>query len=155
MGTGTVRIEAEWGQRSKMTRLYSTDGTIHNQLFVLSENERGQGSKMFAEQVRNAAAAGWRKMETDATRSPTMNGHYTWARLGYMGAVRVRPDAVPAHLRDKISPTGILDIREILKTPEGRTWWKENGWDWKGHFDLSEGSQSRRLLDAYLEERGR
>ena len=124
---------------------------VHNSSFeVKGKRGGGVGTTVFASQVKHAAAMGLESISTEAVGSsgdPDYNGYYTWARLGYdarldttsvsMGRLRANfPDA------EKIS--------DLMKTPEGRTYWKENGGGFSGIFDLREGSQSRKVLDAYV-----
>ena len=43
-------------------------------------------------------------------------------------------------------------LSDIMKTVDGRAWWKTNGTGFEMDFDLSEGSRSRKILEAYNEE---
>lgn len=132
------------------SRIIGTAG-VHNSSFeVKGKRGGGVGTTVFASQVKHAAAMGLESISTEAVGSsgdPDYNGYYTWARLGYdarldttsvsMGRLRANfPDA------EKIS--------DLMKTPEGRAYWKENGGGFSGIFDLREGSQSRKVLDAYV-----
>lgn len=132
------------------SRIIGAAGVYNSSFEVKGKRGGGIGTQVFASQVKHAAAAGLEAISTEAVGSagdPDYNGYYTWARLGYdarldttsvsMGRLRANfPEA------EKIS--------DLMKTPEGRAYWKENGGGFSGIFDLREGSQSRRVLDAYV-----
>jgi GNAT superfamily N-acetyltransferase len=109
---------------------------------------KGIGSDVFSSQVENARAMGVSKINTVAGRGPGENGYYTWPRLGY--------DAkLAGKYRDKLpeSLKGADKLSDLVKTPEGRAWWRDNGGRQKMQFDLAAGSLSGRVHTAYLEER--
>jgi hypothetical protein len=133
---------------------YEKDGEVvcHNDSFFLNSDSQNKGSglKIFSEQVAACSTAGVAKIETHAAKSHTMNGYYTWPRFGYDGRLRsyTRQDASDAGLGN---PEKVSDL---MKTEKGRAFWKENGHDLpEAEFDLKEGSQSRKVLDAYITER--
>ncbi|HEB27890.1 MAG TPA: phage portal protein, partial [Porticoccus sp.] len=118
--------------------------------FFLKEELQGQGigTRMLNDQMENLRAGGFDRMELRAERGENMNGYYTWARLGYDADLRFnRIPILPANLQ---SATRVSDL---MKTKEGRDWWKENGVSTEMSFDLDENSQSSRVLAAYIEAR--
>jgi hypothetical protein len=42
---------------------------------------------------------------------------------------------------------------KIVLDDEGQQWWKENGTTWEGEFDLSDNSESMRILENYIAEK--
>lgn len=112
---------------------------------------QGLGTQLFADQVSQAAALGFHEIRTDAAQGRGENGYYTWPRLGYDKLMEYKdwPWSKPPESFGKISR-----VSDLMRTLEGRVWWKENGGTLKGMiFDLKPGSQSREVLDAYVKER--
>lgn len=136
------------------------DKFIHNEvLFVKRDRERsGIGSRIFADQVADAIANGFSYIVTHAAghRGHRMNGYYTWPRFGYDMSVARIGDSNPRLARGiKENFPDARSILDVMETKEGRDWWKENGTDlYEAKFDLSPGSRSRKILRAYLEEKG-
>lgn len=143
------------GKVGEMIRVFhpsNPDGSgpyIENYVFNLNKTGTGLGSKVFADEVERAAAAGFKFIRTyagkgdvdeeDPRHKSEYNGFYTWARLGYDGKVR--------------GPKGDVMVSELMKTKEGRDWWLENGHAFEARFDLREGSLSRRVLAEYIKAR--
>lgn len=123
--------------------------TIVNEWF--NARQRGLGTEIFGAQVDAAVSHGYTRMECDAARGPGLNGHYTWPRLGYTGEVSgPRTEVIAGVPLPKQQSTR---VELLMATPEGRAWWKENGHSFHATFDVTEGSYSRRTLDAYRAER--
>lgn len=140
---GRLLVNAK-SEAGEMTRSFDLqEKVVYNESFLLNSQGKGEGTRVFSSQVENAAAAGFVRMETLATRGPKSNGYYTWPRLGYDGSVGGVPGA--SRLARRTGRVG-----DLMKTPEGRAWWKKNGNEIKLKFYLEPGSQSRRVLDAYV-----
>lgn len=144
----------------KIHRDENGDLVLHAELLMYKQGGgAGKGTKAFANMVRNAVALGCTKITCFAAGGGgdsgrfAMNGYYTWPRLGYDGdipATLMAKDVwrnAPEHIQ---SATRVSDL---MKTQEGRDWWKENGMAFDATFDLSEGSQSRKALSRYLKEK--
>jgi hypothetical protein len=126
-----------------------------NSHFSTGDNSpyRGQGTDTFAHQVQALASVGVKRIETFASRldgANGLNGYYTWPRMGY--------DAdIPDHLRETIPKEINLKadgtLLDLFQTQAGRDWWKKHGEAIDVEFDLTPGSRSMRVLDAYLAER--
>lgn len=140
--TGQKFIRAEIDHPDYGAVRWVFDDHIENVTFTAKETGKGLGTKVFAQQVAEAAAKGLKYIGTNAIRTKHANGYYTWARLGYDGKV-------------PMGQHGGKKVSELMKTKEGRDWWKEHGQSTAMTFDLTEGSQSRRVLDAYLQERSK
>ncbi len=123
---------------------------LNDQLFVRPDAPKGIGTRVLAHQVRKAQALGISDIVAEAAGAPgsTMNGYYTWARLGFDGLIpqQVR-NRLPARWR---SAAYVLDL---IEQPGGTDWWRANGRSYWGTFDLRERSRSMRVLQGSLYER--
>ncbi|HET9112208.1 MAG TPA: phage minor head protein, partial [Ktedonobacterales bacterium] len=144
-----------------------------NASFYVREDMQGQGlgAQIFADQVDGLTQLGnVRYIETSAAghgaganalvgfdNTGGENGYYTWPRFGYLGTLpEPAAQALEAAIADGAAPAAWRDystIQEIMRTPEGRAWWKMSGTESHLQFDLSAGSLSRRILDTYLREK--
>lgn len=107
--------------------------------------------RLFAQQVDAATRYDYSCILAYAAGKPGghMNGYYTWPRLGYDGAWNDEEKAkLPEHFRSTQT------IQDLMATPEGRQWWKMNGWAKELSFDLKPDSRSHQVLNQYLTERG-
>jgi len=136
------------------------DGTIHihNSMFFLKPRYQGSGfgTAAFSDQVRGAFAAGANSISTMAGKGrlgrggAAMNGYYTWATLGY--------DAeLSQSFRRRLPPElkSAKTVQDLLETPEGERYWKDNGYMTEMNFDLTPGSPSLKRLNSYLERKGK
>lgn len=124
---------------------------ITNDFFQSGRTGTGVGTSVFAYQVRAAGAAGVTQIGTTAARSASFNGYYTWARLGYdapmSGAVAGRASRAVGYRVSRVS--------DLMRTPQGRQWWRSNGTTRSMTFDPRPGSASRQRLEDYRAERAR
>jgi hypothetical protein len=110
----------------------------------------GTGSRLFHDQVKALQEAGFREILTVASSGykKDMNGYYTWPRLGYDAKI---PEGVnlPPELKAQVGDS--QSIRDLMKTPEGRKWWRKNGETLTdARFDLTPGSESVQILEQYM-----
>ncbi len=151
------RLSREGG---KDGRLY-----VHNEIIDIKESQRGSGlgSDIFANQVANAQEMGVDWIECHAARLDNsggkyFNGYYTWPRMGYDQylediEVDTPDDRFVADNVGKLFP-GAETVQDVMKTKEGRDWWKEHGVDLTdAKFDLKPGSRSLAVHEAYMAER--
>lgn len=106
--------------------------------------------RLFSQQVAAAARYDYARILTYAAGKPGghMNGYYTWPRIGYDGTFSAEESAkLPENLRTAQT------VQDLMASPEGRQWWKTNGWAKELSFDLKAGSRSRQVLENYLVER--
>jgi hypothetical protein len=149
------------------------DGKLeaHNDLFIIKKPGTPghnpalpSGTDMLTAQVAALQRAGVARIKTFAAGNPkdpasTLNGYYTWPRLGYDGEVPPLVwKAMPEALRRVAKPAGDTgdeggstgsSVRAICLDPAGRAWWKANGRSFDAVFDLTPGSESLRVLAAY------
>ena len=133
------------------------DGSVevYNAIFFLRPNAQGDGfgTKAFAGQIAAAVEHGVARVRTTAGRGTLdgvpMNGYATWPRLGY--------DAPLTDGQRKRLPAGLKGAKTVLdlyESKEGRDWWRENGTTTSMTFDVSPGSKSLKVLNAYLASKG-
>lgn len=119
---------------------------VNDSIYVKEEfRGKGFGTEIFAQQVEQAAKEGFAAITTNASGYPgsTVNGYYTWPRLGYDAPLMIS------------NPFGAKRLSDLMKTAQGRAWWKEHGSSIKASFDLSKNSLSRRVLHEYRKRRAR
>lgn len=134
------------------------NGVVEMLEFILNpdlEKGLGKGTEIFSNQINSFKKLGYKKVITDAAKSDIYNGYYTWARLGY----NFKDGNEKESFIDIIEGSGDKDIKnieslsELMTTPKGREFWKENGFRFKAEFDLSESSQSMFILNEYMKEK--
>lgn len=154
------KLEVKVNANGDVTALGSGKGTLGRQFtkgpdgeavcvnafFSLPKEEqgKGKGTEMFAEQVKGLDKSGVARIETMATRGKETNGYYTWPRLGFDADL---PPQLKNMLPDHMSGAG--RVSDLMKSPEGRDWWKQNGVGMSMSFDMKPGSYSRKVLDSY------
>jgi SPP1 gp7 family putative phage head morphogenesis protein len=117
---------------------------------------RGLGTKIFSEQVSALVDAGFDRITCWATKGTEFNGYYTWARLGYDGKI---PQTTSSSLaRDKGLPKELRypeTVHDLISRPGGMDAWSQHGDTFSATFDLNKGSNSRKILDAYITEKSK
>lgn len=129
------------------------DGSVvvYNEAIEIKDTGKGLGTEIFSRQVAGLAAMGVSRIECFAEGQPgdeEFNGYYTWPRLGYDGKI---PEVAAKRLPKEFA--GTKTVQEVLRKPSGLEAWKKYGTAFKATFDVSPGSQSRKVLDAYMQER--
>lgn len=122
--------------------------------FILGINiQRKQiGAKVFNDAVEYSRQLGFKKLKTFAAKTGYYNGYYTWARFGY--DAKYTDIFYPTSPRWKyFEEKGYKRMSDLMKVKEGREWWKVNGTDWNGVFDLSPDSISSKVWELYKKEK--
>jgi len=155
----SVKMESE--NVEYMSRFYDPKNKIvTNNSFSLkkSSQAKGLGTNIFNSQVDKYREKGYKTIKTRAAKSDEpgeeYNGYYTWARLGYdMGKNNVTEfsNLISESKNEKIK--SVESVSELMSFSEGREFWKENGFEFDGEFDLSKDSKSSFMLDKYMEEK--
>jgi hypothetical protein len=107
---------------------------------------------MFESQVAAASKEGIDYITLHAAGGPNqgMNGYYTWPRFGFDQPI----DALESGRVKRMVAERYPDAKTVLdvfSTPGGAEWWKENGTEMhQAKFDMTPGSRSRRVFEAYL-----
>jgi GNAT superfamily N-acetyltransferase len=149
------KLEVGWespaGSASRTFRKVDGVPEVENVHFILEKEHQGTGlgTAVLAKQIAHATRHGLSKIKTYAAGNfrsiDTYNGYYTWPRFGYDAPLdEWTREKLPATLAD----AGRLS--DLMKTPEGREWWKVNGEDGDMEFDLRAGSLSRKVFAEYL-----
>lgn len=125
--------------------------TVHNEGFETTHTGTGLDSEIFSNQVARLSRHGFHTIKTYAARGMGYNGHYTWPRLGYDAKFEPsEKERLPEQWQH------IDTIQQLYHTPEGREWWKHNGWSKYMEFDLRpNNSLSHQVHKAYMEERAK
>lgn len=102
---------------------------------------KGLATRLLAEQVVAARAFGFDQIIDYADRSDKQNGYYTWPRLGFDKCLTEEEKSrLPAQFAD------VTHLSDLIKRPEGRNWWRDQGFPLELIFDTSLGSRSMQLL---------
>jgi GNAT superfamily N-acetyltransferase len=152
-GTFTSKIDGKPGNYRGNRTFYKENGNIimHNDGIAMDKSIQGQGfgSHIFGLQVEHASALGVSKIKTHASRSKSTGqvGYSVWPKFGFDGDIKGRP----LEFMDELSG-GIRDstrVSQLMKTKEGRDFWKKHGSNTSMEFDLTPGSQSRQVWASY------
>lgn len=150
----TVRT-AKDGVRASRTISVSKNGekVCHNDYFFVDEAKQGGGIglQMLSQQVEDLPKIGCYKIETEAARSSTMVGYKVWPKFGYDGPI-------PTEQRDALKQAGpqfarAKTIQELYAMPGGPEAWDKHGGTIDLVLDLTPGSKSMKIFNAYLEKK--
>ncbi|CAB3752468.1 hypothetical protein LMG29542_01764 [Paraburkholderia humisilvae] len=115
---------------------------------------KGVATRMVALCANTATALGFRQIELQAIQSAESttamrhNGAYTFARLGFDGAIS---DEVVRKLPSELK--GCRRLLDLVETPSGVKFWREHADSTAMSFDLSPGSRNWAALRRYLNEK--
>jgi hypothetical protein len=137
---------------------------MQNQEFHVGQASRGQGigTRVFANEVASLSRMGVDRIETIGAgygprssyaarrggKASTEAGYYTWARLGYNARI---PNDVRSSLPDTLR--GAQTLHDLMRTTEGRDFWRDYGHEVDLTFDLHAGSASMQALQTYTAAR--
>jgi GNAT superfamily N-acetyltransferase len=132
---------------------------ITNHVLKVDPSRQGEGigARMLAREVHFAAQRGFKLIATSGVRDDNpedpARGYWVWPAMGFDVSVGNMPTA----LSDKVGKAfpSARSLQDVLATPGGLGWWKENGGDVELQFDPTPGSRSRKVLDAYIKRRFR
>ena len=139
---------------------------------VLPSTGDMQGPRLLGRAVANLSAAGFQAIHTQTSgwgphyqppgwkkrgwqhgaqnRKRPRTGYYAWPRFGF--------DREFSDDERKLIPRKLVGkgkrVSDLMKTAEGRAWWKDHGYGMSLSFDLSPDSLGRRVLSEYLEQKG-
>ncbi|MCW3108046.1 MAG: hypothetical protein JWQ09_2552 [Segetibacter sp.] len=125
--------------------------TFNSSLRVNEDQQKqGLGRNLLINQIISARSFKFNLLNANAAGN-TMNGFYTWGRLGYTMAFSYREKFNELLRKNNMEERSLF---ELLKTKEGQKFWMKNGFTWNGIFFLGKGSENIRLLKDYLNEKG-
>lgn len=164
-----VKVEnSEYNAERTVYKNDEGDLVIRNETFFIkpSATGKGLGTEVFARQIANALRFGVKYVTTfgggQANGVQPVNGYYTWPRLGYdcgVHSIGVKFGEDGKKLRRKIRKKfpDAQRLQDIMRTREGRQWWKENGLGSDLFFDLTKSNpgsrRSLRVLNNYLSQK--
>lgn len=144
----TVHNRRFW-EEARFTLRSSVDGPeLHVDRLDLEDTARGTGTSMVYRMVRESRKLGVTNITLTALRDPVSNGYYSWARMGFDGEL-------PRSTRSRLEGGPFRHARyvsDLMKSREGRKWWKENGETMAMSFDPSPGSFNSTILETYIGE---
>lgn len=132
-----------FGLNGRKPRVYNAYFEVNS-----SKQSKGVGAEIFFAQVEASARAKFDSISVTAARSAGMNGYYTWARFGYDAPISELSSELRNSVRQKFPDAE--RVSDLMKSKQGRDWWKQNGSTWKGKFDLSKNSEGRKRLRNYM-----
>ena len=145
----SVRIETDDTYCKVMAR--PDPGELVLDSLYLKEKGTGKGTEIFSEIESKATEQGFDRITCTAAGKGGengQNGYYTWARLGFDADLT---DSMVS--RAKADGFEAKKVSDLMGSPEGRSWWKNNGSCLEMTFDLSEDSYSQRTLANYMSSR--
>ena len=166
VGKDTVRVvgKHEWLSKDGFIRSFRVDdrGRAHvvNEMFFLKDigknrkAPKGLGARVFANQVKGlegtkAAYIKTYGLRADNEKRPAV-GYNAWALLGYNAAVSKRvQDLWRVSSRDRWFAPPPTTLHELFRFKDGRSFWKMYGESSTMVFNLSKGSDSRKILGYY------
>ncbi len=121
-----IRVEVTHSSLERMTRYIGRDADgklfVKNDYLIVKDEGTGLGGKIFGEQIKQAAEAGFDYITCWAAGSygdTTWNGYYTWPRFGYDQDLASMPSqgqqskaCVERAKRDFPDAKSVLDIME-------------------------------------------
>ena len=125
---------------------------VVNEFMVSNPGHADTAMTSFATQVDQLSTMGVdRILATGKKGTPKRDGSYVLPKMGFDGPI---PRGL---LRVKLPPSlsSAEKVSDLMKTEEGRKWWREHGTDVDLTFDLSSSSQSRSVFDSYVSSRAR
>lgn len=72
-----------------------------------------------------------------------MNGYYTWARMGFTGAI---PGGVRRAAQRRFG-AGVTRVEQVMREPGGPQWWKTHGEQFNATFDWSNAYSANRFTE--------
>lgn len=160
-----IYLRAVTSDIKEMIRTFQKDAQgkkyINNKVFETVDKGSGVGLKVFASQVERAIKSKFSYITCEAAgdrANPKYVGYYVWPRMGY--DAKLSDDYIHAYEFEISEVIGRdpkerpVRLSDLMKTPAGREFWKNNGHSTIVNFDLSKGSLSRKVLSSYLKERG-
>lgn len=151
-GYGVIKTEVTSDAYTITRNIDSKNKEIYNAYMKVHGKGEGTGTALFLNQVKEARKLGYKTLRVHAAGGEgwgeDWDGYYRWARLGYtldpVDKRKVERFLTENNRKEK-------DLNELVSTNEGLNFWKENGFEWHGAFDLTDESANMNLLIKYLE----
>src|ERR1043165_4037619 len=149
----TVRINTPDNSLHLSRTFYLDKMIVSNDLFECDPTGHGTGYEIFNNQVALCRKHGFKRIRCNAFKDEIHNGHYTWARFGFIIEEKYIKGVREHLIRMQWKESTHLP-HEIVKNSEWGEWWKVNGITWSGIFDLHPDSLSNKILYEYAVEKG-
>lgn len=113
---------------------------------VVEEFEgHGLGTKMFANMLDASEKNGFENIELRAAKGlhngKEYNGYYTWARFGFEIKSPIQQKQFIELVETKGKTKTVKEaktLQGLMKTKEGQDFWRENGFDYLGKFNIKQ-----------------
>jgi hypothetical protein len=124
----------------------NTNQLVINHLDVKGSQHEGLGTKCFVNILNSAKENNFDEIILEAARADGYNGYYTWARFGFDFNPKYERFEKP--IFDELVSTSKFkeikestNLKELMSTEKGRDFWKENGFQYHGIFNVEKDSQ--------------
>lgn len=124
-------------------------------MLISPDAPAGLGTRLFTSSVYAAQKLGmpiWCKAQRG---DPFWIGYKVWPKMGYDGEI---PEGVEitSEIEERLEEAGFekpYRVSHLYKIEGGQEFWEEHGDSFYAEFDTTPGSQSMRVLEAYLRKR--
>ncbi len=171
---GTIKGNGEIQISRSIFLINGKPGYISNNLFKTSScSPDGLGTRIFTQQAKSASEAGFEYIKTLAARGGDYMGYYIWPKVGYNATIDIsrenaqyygleplynylkawlRKNSKNSKIKDSVISAPLLDIYACKAKDRfiGQELWKKMGDGTLMKFDLTPGSLSMRILEAYI-----
>jgi hypothetical protein len=123
--------------------------------------------QVFAKEAKTLSGMGVSRIVTDMAgwRGSSDQGYRIWPMFGY----NTKPGQIESTAKDFIKDTSVsssersrirvigaskVTVLDLYRTAEGQNWWRQHGGNTSGYFDLTPGSRSMQVLQAYAAAKG-
>jgi hypothetical protein len=135
--------------------IYPGNKYIDNQNIRSTKSITGIGSRWVYAQAREAERQAFKYLQAiaykdDSGSTEIWSGYIVWGKLGYLLYEDSIQDFERLMLRFGRSEK---TLEELIKYPEGLTFWIKEGFPWKAWFDLTKESESKRILNEYIQKK--
>lgn len=139
-----VRFEGE-GYEGERT-IFLEKKRITNAWLEIDPKMQKQGiaTAIFQQQVSHAIQDGFKQINAVAVRGEESGAYFACAVQGYDGELSSK---VKGQLPPKFD--GATKVSDLMKSEDGRNFWRLKGETFRAEFDLTEGSLSRQVLEGY------
>ena len=158
IGGGSYQVESIYDDID-IKRTITPPDKVKNDFFFINKGSRfdGRGGEIFENQVDTLSKKGYKQLAVNAggvgpkiNPSSEMNGYYTWLRMGYKPNAKDEQKIVDTfNSKNRENGVQVKSSAEMMSSKYGRDWWKDNGFEWDGTFDLTKGSYSMKTLENY------
>ena len=127
---------------------------VHNLMFILIQKGNGYALNRLLLQIETCRRLGYGYISLLAAGDPTDKryiGYRVWCKYGFKMTTQREIDKFNKLMKD--NNRSEKDLNELVMSNDGKQFWEKNGFPWMGYFDLSNNSESEKILTAYIENK--